>query len=60
MEFSELLTKSLNSTTELNKPFRIGYRMVPIVHIPVQIVENDEDWTFTFVDRDGAKVMAVF
>lgn len=43
------------------KPFIIGTRAVNIWKIPVRIADNEEDWTFAFIDAgNGKKQMAVF
>lgn len=43
------------------KTIRIGTRQVPVKLIQVQVLPNDQDWQFTFVDAgNGKKQMAVF
>jgi len=48
-------------SNELEKSFKMGRRIVPVWKIPVNVLENDQDYEFVFVDAgDGKKQMAVF
>ncbi len=43
------------------KPIKIGHKLVPVYQIPVQVLENENDYEFVFVDAGGGKkVMTVF
>lgn len=42
------------------KPFRIGVRLVPVYVIPVQVLENEEDWEFVAIKDNNGYHIAVF
>lgn len=43
------------------RSFRGGVKQIAFYIIPVNVLDNDEDWQFTFVDAgNGKKQMAVF
>lgn len=48
MNLTQLLGTELKSSPVSYKPVKIGYKTVPIYHIPVKVLPNTEDWKFVW------------